>query len=61
MGVTLNNASDYRTNGLYRTPTNPNANHSPYACQPRADSPFVQCVIKCNRGNGAKKFIYTYK
>jgi len=28
MGITLNNASDYRTNGLYRTP-NPNPNPHP--------------------------------
>jgi len=30
IGVTLNNASDYRTNGHYRTPNpNPNPNPSP--------------------------------
>jgi len=27
--VTLNNASDYRTNGHYRTPIYPNPNPSP--------------------------------
>jgi len=38
--VTLNNASDYRTNGLYWTPNpNPNPNPSPLVHQP--DSPLV--------------------
>jgi len=36
-GVTLNNASDYRTNGHYRTP---NPNPSPLVRQP--DSPIVR-------------------
>jgi len=31
VGVTLNNASDYRTNGLYQTP-NPNPNPSSLVC-----------------------------
>jgi len=39
-GVTLNNASDYGTNGLYQTP---NPNPSPFICQ--SNSPSAQQSI----------------
>jgi len=42
----LNNASDYRTNGHYRTP---NPKPSPLVHPMRSDRPIVRCTVNCDR------------
>jgi len=49
--VTLNNASDYGTNGHYRTP---NPNPSPLVRE--SVSPIIRCIIICDCGRSIWRY-----